>query len=194
MTKFIPGHPEACKRLFSIELLDDEEDDGEPTLSLATLTGIQPTTGRTMPVSVAIGSTSLCALLDFDSTHNFIDTSAADSSGSAGLRVAVANGDHIPSPGRCLSLLIDIADEKFDICCYSLVLGSFDMVLGVQWLESLGLDLWDFGCRTLAFIRNARQVLWSAATTTASTPTLTTTSPDMMEELLQHYGGLFSTS
>jgi hypothetical protein len=174
-------------------LLNDEEDDEEPTISLAALTGIQPSTDRTMPVSVAIGSTSLRALLDSDSTHNFIDTSATDSSGSVGLQMAVANGDHIPSLGRCFSLLIDIANEQFDICCYSLVLGSFDMVLGVQWLESLGLDLWDFGCRTLAFICNARQVLWSAAMTTASTLTHTTTSPDMMEELLQHYGGLFST-
>jgi hypothetical protein len=33
-----------------------------------------------------------------------------------------------------LSLLIDIAGEQFNICCYSLTLGSFDMVLGVQWL------------------------------------------------------------
>jgi hypothetical protein len=67
---------EACKRLFSIELLDDDEEDGEPTISLATLTGIQPSTCRTMHVSVAIDSTSLRALLDSSSTHNFINTSA----------------------------------------------------------------------------------------------------------------------
>jgi hypothetical protein len=66
---------EACKRLFSIELLDDEEDGG-PTISLATLTGIQPSTCRTMHVSLAIDSTSLRALLDSGSTHNFINTSA----------------------------------------------------------------------------------------------------------------------
>jgi hypothetical protein len=28
--KFVPGHREACKRLFSLELLDDDEDEGNP--------------------------------------------------------------------------------------------------------------------------------------------------------------------
>jgi hypothetical protein len=28
-------------------------------------------------------------------------------------------------------MLIDIAGEQFDICCYGLALGSFNMVLGV---------------------------------------------------------------
>jgi hypothetical protein len=32
--KFVPGHREACKHLFCIELLDDEEEEGEPTISL----------------------------------------------------------------------------------------------------------------------------------------------------------------
>jgi hypothetical protein len=54
--KFVPGHCDSYKRL-----LDDEDDDAEPTISLATLTGIQPSTGHTMHVSVTISSTSLRA-------------------------------------------------------------------------------------------------------------------------------------
>jgi hypothetical protein len=139
--KFVPKHRDSYKRIFCIELLDEEDDDDEPTISLSALTGIQPSTGRTMHVSVAISSTSLRALLNSGSTHNFINTNAAKhagvSSGGVGLRVAVANGDRISSLGHCLSLLIDIADEQFDIYCYGLALNSFNMVLGVQWLESL---------------------------------------------------------
>jgi hypothetical protein len=139
--KFVASHREACKRLFSIELLDDDEDDGEPTISLAALTSIHPRIGRTMHVSIAIGSTLLCALLDSGSTHNFIDTIAAERAcviflGDVGLQVVMTNGDHISNP-RCSSLLFNIASEQFDIYCYGLTLGSFDMVLGVQWLESL---------------------------------------------------------
>jgi hypothetical protein len=52
--KFVPGHRDVCKCLFCIELLDDKEDNTEPTLSLAALTDIQPCTGRTMHVSVLI--------------------------------------------------------------------------------------------------------------------------------------------
>jgi hypothetical protein len=42
------------------------------------------------------------------------------------------------------------------------------MVLRVQWLESLGLILWDFCHDTLAFVRNGRRVMWTATTSSAT--------------------------
>jgi hypothetical protein len=57
--KFVPGHRYSCKCLFCIELLDDEDDGVELTISLATMTVIQPCTGRTMHVTVLISDTSL---------------------------------------------------------------------------------------------------------------------------------------
>jgi hypothetical protein len=127
-----------------------DENGAEPTISLAPLTSIQPCTGRTMHATVLIGDTWLRALLDSGSTHTFIDTTIADCASvsftsGAELRVAVANGDRLTSPGHCSALDIDIVSEHFIICCYELGLGSFDMVLGVQRPESLGLMLWDFG-------------------------------------------------
>jgi hypothetical protein len=136
--KFVHGHHNSCKRLFCIELLN--EDDGtEPTISLAVLTGIQQRTGCTMHVTVIISNTSLHALLDSGSTYNFIDTAAADHvdvsfTSTVGLRVAVANGDRLTSPGRCSALDINIVGEHFVIYCYKPDLGSFDIVLGVQRL------------------------------------------------------------
>jgi hypothetical protein len=44
-----------------------------------------------------------------------------------------------------------------------LALGSFDMVLDVEWLEALGPILWDFGSRTMGFVCNGHRILWSAA-------------------------------
>jgi hypothetical protein len=44
----------------------------------------------------------------------------------------------------CTDLKINIAGEPFIITCYGLSLGSYEMILGVQWLESLGPVLWDF--------------------------------------------------
>jgi hypothetical protein len=119
-----------------------------------------------MHITATIGTTSLWALLDSGSTHNFIDIGVAERAGvfftgGAGQCVAVANGDCITSPGHCSALDIGIVDEHFIICCYGLSLGSFDMVFGVQWLESLRLVLWDFGLHTLAFVRNNHHVLWS---------------------------------
>jgi hypothetical protein len=42
------------------------------------------------------------------------------------------------SLGCCRGLCLDIVDGNFCVNYYDLKLASFDMVLGVQWLESLG--------------------------------------------------------
>jgi hypothetical protein len=98
---------------------------------------------------VHIAGTLLVALLDTGSTHNFIDTDVATCVGlallgSSGLRVLVANGDRVTSPGCCRDLSVSIGNEQFIINCYGLSIGSYDMVVRVQWLESLGPVLWDF--------------------------------------------------
>jgi hypothetical protein len=49
------------------------------------------------------------------------------------------------SSGSCIDLKINIASEQFIIACYGLSLGSYEMILGVQWLESLGPVLWAQG-------------------------------------------------
>jgi hypothetical protein len=51
--------------------------------------------------------------------------------------VAVANGECLTSPGYCQALDVMISDEAFSIDYYGLALGTYEMVLGVQWLESL---------------------------------------------------------
>lgn len=109
----------------------------------------------------------------------------------AGLRVAVANGDRLDSSGCCDDLAIAISGEPFSIRCYGLALGSYDMVLGVQWLESLGPILWDFGARTLAFRRGDRTVMWSG-TAASPSPLLAAVEPDLMQELLDSFQSLFA--
>jgi hypothetical protein len=110
----------------------------------------------------------------------------------AGIRVAVANGDHLTSPGGFQGLNITIDDEPFAIDYYDLDLGSYDMVLGDQWLESLGPILWDFGKRTMAFVHVSHNVLWKAAGAPPPAPSLCTAPADLMEELLQAFAPLFA--
>jgi hypothetical protein len=141
--KFVSGHHDACKFLFFIELIDEDDDPTEPTILLGALTGIQPRTSHMMHITVNVGDIALRALLDSGSTHNLIDIGAADHAGvlfhmGTRLCVAVENGDRVTSPGCCSALNINIAGENFVICCYGLSLGSFNVVLCVKWLESLG--------------------------------------------------------
>jgi hypothetical protein len=138
----------------------------------------------------------LIALLDSGSTHNFIDVKAASRAGitlggRSGMRVVVANGDQLQSPRSCRGLPVSIGDEQFTIDCYGLALGSYHMVLGVQWLESLGPILWDFGLRTIQFIRGGHRACWSSSETDTTPPTLLQLEGNIMDDLLGGFQQLF---
>jgi hypothetical protein len=128
---------------------DEPLEPDEPTISLHALTGVQPRAGCTMQLRVAINGAHFLALLDSGSTYNFVDAEAAtragvDLRGHTGLRVVVANGDHVMSSGCCHGLKIGIEGEPFIIDCYGLTLRSFDMVLGSSgsrhWDQSFGIS------------------------------------------------------
>jgi hypothetical protein len=149
-----------------------------------------------MQLIILVHNVRLTALLDSGSTHNFVDTGAAqrvriELCGRAGLRVAVANGDCITSPRSCQDLQIKINDEVFSINCNGISLGSYDTVLGLHWLESLRSILWDFGYRTIAFILDGHRMLWSAPKTGDPQSALLATSSDLMEELLLQFQQVF---
>jgi predicted aspartyl protease len=87
-----------------------------------------------MQSQVKVNGATLTALLDSGSTHNFLDDDVAARVGITfhdrpGLRVSVANGDRLISSGCCCALPVHIGDEVFNVDCYGLQLGSFDMVL-----------------------------------------------------------------
>jgi hypothetical protein len=157
------------KQLFTIELIDNDEpltvgEAFDPTISIHALMGIEPRSGRTMKTTIIINTVSLMALLDSGSTHNFVDTAAVTRARlqltpCGDLHVAITNGNHIGSSGCFHDLSISISWEVFIIDCYRLSLGSYDMVLKVQWHESLGSILWAFVHRTLAFVQDGHRVL-----------------------------------
>ncbi|WVZ63767.1 LOW QUALITY PROTEIN: hypothetical protein U9M48_013374 [Paspalum notatum var. saurae] len=169
--KFRVGH--RCKKLFIMEVSFDpdgydsdskEADPVEPGISLHALTGVRALCNTTFKVRATVGTTTVTALLDSSSTHNFIDTSLAGKAciplqARHGLSVAVANGDRIDAMGVCRNQCIDVAGEAFYIDLYALQLGGYDMVLGVQWPASLGPALWDFSRHTLCFTRNGTRAL-----------------------------------
>lgn len=90
-----------------------------------------------------MGGIQLWALVDIGSTHTFIHSALTQRLGltitlRAGLIMMVVNGDWVHSPGVCLVTLVTIGDEAFYIDCFALDLGGFDLVLGVQWMQTLG--------------------------------------------------------
>lgn len=65
--------------------------------------------------------------------------------------MAVANGDQVTSSGICHATPISIDKEDFVLDFLTIPLGGFDVVLGVQWLGSLGPITWNFHHRTMRF-------------------------------------------
>lgn len=134
---------------------DDTDDPGdEPHISLHAITGVS--IGETMQITVRLGTKILTTLLDSGSTHNFVTATAAETASldyqqRSVLYVRVTNGDRVPCSGVARHAQFSVDDTAFRASLFILPLGGYDLVLGTQWLATLGPILWDFRHLTMAF-------------------------------------------
>jgi hypothetical protein len=174
----------------------DAVDQEAPAFSLRAVTGMPIC--DTMQVRVVVGAVTLTALLDTGSTHNFIAESAARTTGLAvcarpRLTATVANGERISCPGVIRNAPISIAEEEFTIDLYVLPLAGYDLVLGTQWLVTLGPIVWDFQSRTMAFKRHDKEIRWHDVAARRAPALASITSPaGLLEELLSAFDGIFA--
>jgi hypothetical protein len=75
----------------------------------------------------------------------------------------------LPCKGIAHNVPISIVGEPFSITCVGLDLGCFDVIIGVDFLRTLGPILWDLEAMTLAFWREGRHVLWKGVGGTGAT-------------------------
>ena len=113
---------------------------------------------RPLQMHITMGGTSLLALIDSGSTHNFVTEEAVGHTNlptltQGHLRVTVANGERVQCPGVFRNTPFSINKEEFLADFYALPLASYDIALGTQWLATLGPELWDFGALTMSFWR-----------------------------------------
>jgi hypothetical protein len=206
--KYSRGHNRVCRRIFFVDgvTLTDEEDttaadepnidDTAPVFSLQAVAGVPIC--DTMQVKVDIGTASLVALLDTGSTHNFIGEDAARRTGlpvqpRPRLTATVANGERVLCPGVIRGAPISIAGEEFAVDLFVMPLAGYDLVLGTQWMVTLGKIEWDFQSRTMAFARQGRTVCWTdVATVRAPRLTATAASDSMLDELLAAFDDVFA--
>jgi hypothetical protein len=170
--KWHTGHKCPNPRLFvieSVELIEEERaapfleqqdlmefdyNDGHPEISLHAITGSNHP--KTMRIIGKIGNQRIVILIDSGSTHNFLDSSIMQHSQlplvkENQIRVQIANGDHIVSEGKCVGVQVEVQNFQFITDAFVIVLAGCDMVLGVQWLVSLGSILWNFKYLTMEF-------------------------------------------
>jgi hypothetical protein len=116
--------------------------------SLHAIAGVRAT--DTMQIDVNLAGHAFIVLLDSGSTHNFISESAAQRTRlplqhRPCLTATVANGDRVSCVGVIRQAAITIQGDIFLVDLFVMPLAGYDMVLGTQWLATLGPILWDFG-------------------------------------------------
>ncbi|XP_048492259.1 uncharacterized protein LOC125493205 [Beta vulgaris subsp. vulgaris] len=145
-------------QLFTVEIegcTDSDNEDSaedkfneEPCISVHALTGNQ--SFHTMRlIGVVNRDQPLHILVDSGSTHNFLDLDLAKKLGCCietmeAQAVAVADGNHLACNHKCKYFTWEMNKHTFSTEVMLIPLGSCDMVLGVQWLCTLGQIVWDF--------------------------------------------------
>ncbi|OMP06305.1 Retroviral aspartyl protease [Corchorus olitorius] len=142
----------------------DEEADDTPRISAHALTGAVTEGYETMRVTVFVGKRHLHILIDSGSTHNFLDTNVAKKLGCKitqvkPMKVDVANGNSLACVAACKNLPWTLQGSVFVTDVLLLPLGSCDMVLGVQWLETLGDINWNFKELRMEFVVNGKKFM-----------------------------------
>jgi len=204
--KYTRGHNRVCRRIFFVDGVEIDAAEGDhtgaaadagdaPVFSLHAVAGV--TMARTVRIQVTVGSTPLIALLDTGSTHNFIAEDAAVRFGlpiqsRPRLTATVANGEKVPCPGVIRSAPLVVQDDVFAFDLFVMPLAGFDVVLGMQWMATLGCLVWDFAAGAVSFSRQGRTVCWTGVAPTSSHGSCTaTSSAPLLDDLLAEYADVF---
>ncbi|GJY42186.1 retrotransposon-related protein [Tanacetum coccineum] len=173
--KYTPGH-KCSGQLFSLVVLADGEEEGLdwedhedlmgveelPQISLNALNGAS--NFQTMRVTGKIGNHELHILVDCGSTHNFLDLEVSRKLGcqlkpTCPMAVTVGGGRHLLSNSKCKDFEWQLQGETFVADMMVLPLGGCEMVLGIQWLSTLGDIKCNFKQLKMEFIYNKRRMV-----------------------------------
>ena len=111
---------------------------------------------QTMRLLGRIKKQALVMLIDSESTHNFMDQSVAKrlkcpTQMVAGMSVIVANGEVLRTQEVCKNVTWESQGVLQTTNFLLLPLRGCDLVLGVQWLQTLGPITWDFNALIMRF-------------------------------------------
>jgi hypothetical protein len=150
--KYNKAHKCCEKKLFYID--NEEEEDQElepsqdleleetsPTISCYVLANIS--SPQTLKIEGYIKKENVTLLIDSGSIHNFINYKLAKDLNcivylTPEFQVMIADGCTINCSGKCHSIKLNMGEYLLDSPMIAIKMGGVDVVLGVQWLQSLG--------------------------------------------------------
>jgi hypothetical protein len=118
-----------------------------PTISCNALVGIS--TPQTLNIEGYIKKKKVIVLINSGSTHNFIHYKLAKALNcfvypTPKFQVMIADGGTINFSGKCNNINITMGEYVMNSPMISIPMGGVDVILGIQWLQSLGTMAFNF--------------------------------------------------
>jgi hypothetical protein len=106
-------------------------------------------TPQTLKIEGYIKKKKVIVLIDYDSTHNFIHYKLAKSLNCfvypvPEFQVMIADGATINLSGKCNKINITMGEYVMNSPMIAIPMGFVDVVLGIQWLQSIGIVAFNF--------------------------------------------------
>ena len=174
--RFTPGHRCKNKRLYSLCIVEDDEDsldregeinvvEQESLIPHISLNALDETRGcHTLRVSGKADQHSVYILIDSRSTHNFLNSAIANklqclATPIRTLVVETANGGTMYCSAMCRNFRWRMQGVNFETDVFIVDLINCDMVLGIQWLATLGNIVSNYKDLWMSFIWHGQDVL-----------------------------------
>nr|XP_027126014.1 uncharacterized protein LOC113742375 [Coffea arabica] len=177
--RFTAGHRCGNQQFHRLEVWDDmsgeeENESGseEDTLdegqlahiSLNAMTNMSVPNFRTMRVTGHVGRQPVNIFIDCGSSHNFIHPKVVQKLGLTTQRVdplvvEVADRNKLTTQDLCKDFTWKMQKQEFKADLLMLPVGGCELVLGMQWLTTLGDVKWNFGELRMEFMQAGHKVV-----------------------------------
>jgi hypothetical protein len=139
----------------------------EPIISLNSLTGFSAP--QTLKLIGYIKHQKVIILVDSGSTHNFIHHHISQEThcyihAVNNFQIMIANGGSMKCGGHCENVHLQIGDYHLKSHMFSINMGGCDIVLGADWLRTLGPILMHFKELTMQFDQEGHQYKFQGIT------------------------------
>ncbi|GAV82384.1 RVP_2 domain-containing protein [Cephalotus follicularis] len=103
-------------------------------------------------------------LIDTDSTNNFMDVKitkrlACHIEQCEKFEVKIVDGRTLICESKCSNVKLSLQDQELVVDFFLLPLEDYEVVLGIDWLRTLGDISWNFAKLVIKFMLNGKQVV-----------------------------------